>query len=123
METNIKNDRYGIGEEKIEWLKKIGATEIKEPYAYSVFNKKMGFPSDFYSVKYLKETPLGELEIRFNAGTTEKENKNSQRQTSEVGEMWTAKEALWKSKEALVYSIAALLVSSVVLIVKLTGIM
>ncbi|VUZ26855.1 Uncharacterised protein [Acetobacterium wieringae] len=67
METNITDDRYGIGEEKIEWLKSIAATEINEPWAYCANSGRRELPDEFFSVKYLKETPLGKLKESFNS--------------------------------------------------------
>ncbi|MDD3375795.1 MAG: hypothetical protein PHY73_08775 [Candidatus Omnitrophica bacterium] len=67
METNITDDRYGIGEEKIEWLKSIAATEINEPWAYCANSGRRELPDEFFSVKYLKETPLEKIKGTFDS--------------------------------------------------------
>ena len=67
MEENIKDDRYGIGEEKIEWLKSIAATEIDEPWAYYAYTGERELPDEYFSVKYLKETPLEKLKATFDS--------------------------------------------------------
>jgi hypothetical protein len=55
MENELQ-DRYGIGEEKLDWLQEIGAKELKEPYVYSA-----DYGQYYMSERYLRETPLCKL--------------------------------------------------------------
>jgi hypothetical protein len=53
-------DINSISQEKLDWMKKVGIKEFEEPMKYHVGLNHV------YSEKYIAETPLSELKIRYN---------------------------------------------------------